>query len=85
MAELARLAAEGRLTTPIPDLAFSFVHMHVNRMIRSAARAHELVIYDLLGRLHESRAARARGPKPGPASADPKSAPEPAAAVAPAS
>jgi hypothetical protein len=29
-------------------------------MIRSAARAHELVLYDLLGRLHESSAARAR-------------------------
>jgi thiopeptide-type bacteriocin biosynthesis protein len=88
MAELKRLEAEGRLTTPIPDLAFSFVHMHVNRMIRSAARAHELVIYDLLGRLHESRAARARGPKPGPASPEASAAsatsaaPEAAAATA---
>ncbi|HEV7519039.1 MAG TPA: thiopeptide-type bacteriocin biosynthesis protein, partial [Thermoanaerobaculia bacterium] len=60
LAELRRLETEGRLTVPIPDLAFSFVHMHVNRMIRSAARAHELVIYDLLGRLHESQAARVR-------------------------
>jgi len=33
-------------------------------MIRSAARAHELVLYDLLGRLHESQAARARGGAP---------------------
>jgi thiopeptide-type bacteriocin biosynthesis protein len=61
MAELRRLEAAGRLPVPIPDLALSYVHMHVNRMIRSAARAHELVIYDLLGRLHESQAARARG------------------------
>ncbi len=34
--------------------------MHINRMIRSAARAHELVLYDFLYQLHESRAARAR-------------------------
>ena len=44
---------------PIADLAPSFIHMHVNRMIRSAARAHELVLYDF-HQLHESRAARAR-------------------------
>ena len=34
--------------------------MHVNRMLRSAPRAHELVIYDLLARLYESQIARAR-------------------------
>ncbi len=34
--------------------------MHVNRMIRSAARAHEMVLYDFLYLLHESRAARER-------------------------
>ncbi len=61
LAELRRLETAGRLQMSIPDLALSYVHMHVNRMIRSAARAHELVIYDLLGRLHESQAARARG------------------------
>ncbi len=60
VAELGRLAAEGRLTAPLPDLAASFVHMHVNRMIRAAARAHELILYDLLARLHRSRAARGR-------------------------
>jgi thiopeptide-type bacteriocin biosynthesis protein len=74
MAELKRLEAEGRLGAPISDLAFSYVHMHVNRMIRSAARAHELVIYDLLGRLHESQAARARGPRAGAAPAGATSA-----------
>ncbi|HTQ81234.1 MAG TPA: lantibiotic dehydratase, partial [Thermoanaerobaculia bacterium] len=69
LAELKRLEAAGQLPVPLRDLAMSYVHMHVNRMIRSAARAHELVIYDLLGRLHESQAARARGgPRPGPAS-----------------
>ena len=34
--------------------------MHVNRIIRSAQRAHELVLYDFLYLLYESRAARER-------------------------
>jgi thiopeptide-type bacteriocin biosynthesis protein len=59
-AELRERAAAGRLNQSIADLAPSFIHMHVNRMIRSAARAHELVLYDFLYQLHESRAARAR-------------------------
>lgn len=37
--------------------------MHVNRLIRSSQRAHELVIYDLLDRLYVARAARRR-PRP---------------------
>jgi thiopeptide-type bacteriocin biosynthesis protein len=61
LAELARLEGEGRLNATRADLAPSLVHMHVNRMIRSAARAHELAIYDLLFQLHQSRAARERG------------------------
>jgi class I lanthipeptide synthase len=63
-AELRRLAGEGRLTAPVPEIAGSLVHMHVNRMIRSAARAHELVLYDLLARIYESRSARARSGAP---------------------
>ncbi|HEX3554829.1 MAG TPA: lantibiotic dehydratase [Thermoanaerobaculia bacterium] len=59
-AELRERAAAGRLNQPLANLAPSFIHMHVNRMIRSAARAHELVLYDFLFQLHESRAARAR-------------------------
>ncbi|HYX22810.1 MAG TPA: lantibiotic dehydratase [Thermoanaerobaculia bacterium] len=59
-AELRARAAAGRLNQSVADLAPSFIHMHVNRMIRSAARAHELVLYDFLFQLHESRAARAR-------------------------
>ncbi|HYG65340.1 MAG TPA: lantibiotic dehydratase [Thermoanaerobaculia bacterium] len=73
VAELERLEAEGRLTVSRAQLAPSFVHMHVNRMIRSAARAHELAIYDLLYQLHQSRAARARGKSAGkPAKGAPK-------------
>jgi class I lanthipeptide synthase len=84
IAELQRLAAAGRLTVPIADLAWSYVHMHVNRMIRSAARAHELVLYDLLARLYESWAARsrARAAVPGAPGGVPK--PEPLEAGTPA-
>ncbi len=58
-AELRRLEAAGRLTMPVAQLAPSLVHMQVNRMIRSAQRAHELVLYDLLSAIYDSRAARA--------------------------
>jgi thiopeptide-type bacteriocin biosynthesis protein len=60
IAELKRLESEGKLTNSLAEMAPSYVHMHVNRMIRSAARAHELVLYDFLYQLLESRAARAR-------------------------
>jgi thiopeptide-type bacteriocin biosynthesis protein len=57
---LRRLAAEARLTTPLENLAGSFLHMHANRLLRASARAQELVIYDFLSRLYESRLARER-------------------------
>ena len=41
-------------------VAASLVHMHTNRMLRSAARAQELVLYDFLHRLYTSRQARER-------------------------
>lgn len=59
VAELRRLEREGRLTSSVAQIAPSLVHMHVNRLIRSAQRAHELVLYDLLGAIFDSRAARA--------------------------
>jgi thiopeptide-type bacteriocin biosynthesis protein len=55
----APLAAELRRTVPVAQLAPSLVHMQVNRLIRSAQRAHELVLYDLLSAIYDSRAARA--------------------------
>jgi thiopeptide-type bacteriocin biosynthesis protein len=58
--ELRALEAAGRLNQPLADLAPSLVHMHVNRIIRSAQRAHEMVLYDFLYLLYESKAARER-------------------------
>jgi thiopeptide-type bacteriocin biosynthesis protein len=51
----------GRLSASLAELAPSYLHMHANRMLRSAARAQELVLYDFLGRLYRSRLARSRG------------------------
>jgi thiopeptide-type bacteriocin biosynthesis protein len=56
--ELRDLAGAGRLSAGIPDLAMSLAHMHVNRMLRSAHRAQELVLYELLDRAYSSQAAR---------------------------
>jgi thiopeptide-type bacteriocin biosynthesis protein len=69
-AELRSRAAAGRLGASIEELASSFVHMHANRILRSAARAHEAVLYDFLWHLDESRraSARARARSPAPSS-----------------
>ncbi len=57
---LRGLAERGGLTVTLPELALSLAHMHVNRMLRSAHRAQELVLYELLDRSYSSRAARGK-------------------------
>ena len=44
---LRSLDAEGRLEGGLEQVASSLVHMHLNRVLRSAHRANELVLYDL--------------------------------------
>jgi len=61
VADLRAAEQRGALTMPIVDLVPSYIHMNVNRLIRSAQRAHEVVLYDLLVRLYESKLARAKG------------------------
>jgi thiopeptide-type bacteriocin biosynthesis protein len=58
MAKLRACAQAGRLSVSLTELAPSYLHMHANRMLRSAQRAQELVLYDFLGRLYQSQAAR---------------------------
>ncbi|MBA3501543.1 MAG: lantibiotic dehydratase [Myxococcota bacterium] len=58
--KLAALAAAGRLTHAPQHLLQSYIHMHVNRLIRSSARLHELVLYDLLRRHYDGQIARKR-------------------------
>ncbi|HEY0553327.1 MAG TPA: thiopeptide-type bacteriocin biosynthesis protein, partial [Thermoanaerobaculia bacterium] len=75
--ELRALEAAGRLNQSLAELAPSLVHMHVNRIIRSAQRAHEMVLYDFLYLLYESKAARERkGDRP-PKARKEKAAPVP--------
>ena len=58
--QLRQLESDGKLRAPVLELAHSFIHMTVNRMIRSAARLHELVLYDLLRRHYDGLLARAK-------------------------
>jgi thiopeptide-type bacteriocin biosynthesis protein len=48
----------GALTCSLPSFLSSLLHMHANRLLRSSQRQQELVLYDFLTRLYESRAAR---------------------------
>lgn len=57
---LREAEAKGQLTSSQTDLALSYTHMHVNRLLRAAQRSQEFVIYDFLDRLYESRLARAK-------------------------
>lgn len=56
--EVRRLAAEGQLGVSMDAWTWSLAHMHANRLLRSAARAQELVIHDFLERLYRGRLAR---------------------------
>jgi lantibiotic biosynthesis protein len=58
-ASVARLRAlAGSDQARLAELTMSLAHMHVNRLLRSAQRAQELVLYEMLDRLYTSRAAR---------------------------
>lgn len=63
--ELRQRAEAGRLSLPVAALAPSYIHMFNNRLLRSQARAHEAVLYDMLYRLLHSRSLRrkSRGEK----------------------
>ncbi|HEX9083011.1 MAG TPA: lantibiotic dehydratase C-terminal domain-containing protein, partial [Holophagaceae bacterium] len=57
---LREASAQGLLGTSLESLAGSYLHMHANRLLRASARAQELVLYDFLTRIYESRLARER-------------------------
>ncbi|MFL5334378.1 MAG: lantibiotic dehydratase [Geminicoccaceae bacterium] len=56
--ELRRLARSGHLSTTLAGIAMSYAHMHANRLLRSAQRAQELVLYELLDRAYSAQAGR---------------------------
>ncbi|MGH9768769.1 MAG: thiopeptide-type bacteriocin biosynthesis protein, partial [Blastocatellia bacterium] len=49
---------EGRLSLPLANIAESYLHMSANRLLRSAHRAQEMALYDLLTRLYSAQRAR---------------------------
>jgi thiopeptide-type bacteriocin biosynthesis protein len=54
-----RAARESRqISLPVETLAESFVHVHVNRMLRTRARIQEMIMYDFVERTLKSRIAR---------------------------
>ena len=60
-AGIRELAVElRRREVAIHEIAWSLVHMHANRLLHASQRAQEMVLYDFLRRLHQSRKARAK-------------------------
>lgn len=60
-ARLRSLEVGGGLNASVAQLAPHFCHMHVNRMLRSALREQELILWDFLTRLYGTARARSRG------------------------
>jgi thiopeptide-type bacteriocin biosynthesis protein len=56
-APIARLRGR-ELTRPLADIAGSLVHMHLNRLFPTRARAQELVLYEFLRRAYRSAVVR---------------------------
>ena len=59
VAELREAERAGALDSPLAEMAWSYAHMFANRMLRSAPRAQEMVLYDFLARIYQSQKARA--------------------------
>ncbi len=60
MADLRASMEAGRFLVSLDSFIASFLHMQVNRLLRSSHRRQELVIYELLSRLYQSLNARGR-------------------------
>ena len=58
--QLRKSERPGYLEANVKNLASSYLHMHVNRLIRSSPRAHEFVLYNFLSRIYEGKMARER-------------------------
>ncbi|MDB4955260.1 MAG: Lanthionine biosynthesis protein LanB [Myxococcales bacterium] len=58
--ELRACDRAGRLRAPLFELVRSFIHLNALRLLRTAANAQEVVLYDFLDRVYEGRIARER-------------------------
>jgi thiopeptide-type bacteriocin biosynthesis protein len=63
MAQLHELEKAQSLVTSREELAGSYIHMHINRLLRSSQRTQEMCLYDLLFRLYTSAAVRQSAPR----------------------
>jgi thiopeptide-type bacteriocin biosynthesis protein len=61
--EIRSLHAQGGLSASLEELSHSLIHMFINRVLRSAQRTQELVIYEFLVRLYGSEIARRGAPR----------------------
>lgn len=60
LSELRQRGERGELASAFTDIVSSLIHMHVNRMVPTAARAQEAILYRFLENLCESQLARIR-------------------------
>src|ERR1035437_7239689 len=56
--QLRELDAAGELSCAPESLAVSFLHMHINRMVRHDPNTHEIAVYEFLRRIYRRDAAR---------------------------
>jgi lantibiotic biosynthesis protein len=61
---LVRHARSAETTQDLPQLGASFLHMHVNRVLRSEQPLQEWILYEFLRRLYVSELARHAAPAP---------------------
>lgn len=54
VAKLLDFDRANELSSPLATIIPSYLHMHINRLLKSDHRAHELLIYGLLSRWYES-------------------------------
>ncbi len=52
IARLKKLERSDQLLIPLTEIAPSYIHLFVNRTLRSGQRAHEVVLYDFLARIY---------------------------------
>jgi thiopeptide-type bacteriocin biosynthesis protein len=57
IAEIRARDARGELRPRLDVVVWSYIHMHANRLLRSAHRAQEMVLYDLLARTYDQQRA----------------------------
>lgn len=56
--ELQTAEQQRQLSAPLAEIAWSYLHMHANRLLRSTQRSQELVLYELLDRQYATQQAR---------------------------